>query len=408
MRKYIQLLYSIKNASRRRLGALIFASVLLLSFGIPAGSASAQVSGPVSSTGTVNSTSTSTNTNIVLNNVQSTSGAASSSNQITLSNFNANTGNNRLLLVGVSANNNSVTSITFGEIPLIRAVSTFHNNDAEFWYLVNPSGTANITVTMTGPTDAVVGAYGFSGTDQENPIATTATNYTTVNSSPTISLNTKYPNDWVLDLPSIYGGVTLGAHTCTQEWNDQVPNAITGASSSIEITFPAVVTCNWVASGSGDLWDDAAVELKSYGSSIFDITDGLSTNPTQPNAVTKSVGITVYAHRIPAPYWAPCFATTCSAGTGPGATMYFELYDSSGNIVKSGYADENGYTFLGLNPLVTYYVYPDDCDNCHGSSHDVVFQYWGDNYSAERPRAATVGTSLDAWYSCTNNCAGGP
>src|SRR6185312_6140944 len=68
---------------------------------------------------------------IVLNNVQSTSGTTSS-NQITLSNFNVGTGNDRLLLVGVSANDNNVGTITFGGIPLTRATGSFSNNDAEF------------------------------------------------------------------------------------------------------------------------------------------------------------------------------------------------------------------------------------------------------------------------------------
>ena len=123
-------------------------------------------------------------------------------------------------------------------------------------------------------------------------------------------------------------------------------------------------------------------------------------------AIPNASGITVYAHRIPAGYWAPCFATSCSAGTGPGAKMTVALLDSSGNVLQSGLTDENGYTFTGLSSGATYYVYPEDCDSCHISSHDVVFQYWGDNHSTGRPRAAAVGASLDAWYSCTNGCAG--
>jgi hypothetical protein len=199
---------------------------------------------------------------IVLNSIQSTSGTAS--NQITISNFNAGTGSNRLLVVGTSANNNNVTSVTFGGIPLTRAVSSFFNNDAEFWYLTNPSGTGDIITTMNGPTSVVVGAYSFSGVDQTNPIANTATNHNTSSSSPSISITTQNPNDLVLDLPSIWGGVTLGLPTCTQEWNTNIPSAITGASSSASISSPGSVTCGWTAS-SGDMWDDAAVEIKSSG-----------------------------------------------------------------------------------------------------------------------------------------------
>jgi len=131
-----------------------------------------------------------------------------------------------------------------------------------------------------------------------------------------------------------------------------------------------------------------------------------TTTNTTGTSSTGSGGITVYASRISAGYWAPCFATTCSAGTGPGASMFFVLYDSSMNAVQTGFANENGYTFTGLTAGATYYVYPADCDLCHGSTHDVLFQYWGDNTSTIRPMAVTVGQSLDAWFSCTNGCGG--
>ena len=137
-----------------------------------------------------------------------------------------------------------------------------------------------------------------------------------------------------------------------------------------------------------------------------------STSVTTTSTSAGSTGVTVYAHRIPASYWDPCFATTCTnpyascdaSCTGPGVTMYFEVYDSAGNFIEGGFANENGFTFTGLVPGVTYYVYPDDCNMCHGSVHDVVFQHWSDG-STVRPIAVAPGQSLDAWYSCTNSCA---
>ncbi len=144
---------------------------------------------------------------------------------------------------------------------------------------------------------------------------------------------------------------------------------------------------------------------------VNSVGESVSSNEASATPTTSNTGeITVYAHRIPATYWDPCFATSCSAGTGPGVAMYFELWaDPAGNtVLQSGYADENGYSFTGLSPNTTYYVYPSDCDNCHGAPHNVVFEYWGDNHGNERPRAVTMGANLDAWYSCTNGCAGGP
>ena len=219
-------------------------------------------------TTTIASTTTGTGSSaaLLLNGMQSTSGSVSSAPyQITLPNFNAGTGSSRLLLVGVEANNNNAISVTFGGVQLSKSVQSFYNNDAEFWYLVSPSGTGNIVVTLAGPTSAVVGAYSFSGVDQANPIPSTAIGHNTSPNSPAISIATKYPNSWVIDSPSIWGGVTLGGPTCAQEWNVNVPNAITGASSSRVRASPGSVTCSWTASGGGELWDNVAIEVKASG-----------------------------------------------------------------------------------------------------------------------------------------------
>ena len=212
------------------------------------------------------STTTSTTDSIVINSIQTTSGTVSTAPyKLTLANFNAGTGSNTLLVVGVDANNNNVASVTFGGTQLTQATASFANNDAEFWYLTNPSGTGNIVVTMAGSTSAVVGAYSISGVDLTNPIPTKAAHHSTVSGSPTISITTQYPNSLVLDLPSIYGGVTLGSPTGTQNWDLNIANEITGASSSMVQATAGTATLGWTASGAGDMWDDAAIEIKASG-----------------------------------------------------------------------------------------------------------------------------------------------
>ncbi len=175
-----------------------------------------------------------------------------------------------------------------------------------------------------------------------------------------------------------------------------------------------------------------AVEVQGYGNYYFQYWSGTnSVNTPAPVSISSSTtltavlcsgpcsdastapspagGITVYANRIPASYWAPCFATVCSAGTGPGASMYFVLEDASGNVLQSGFANEWGLTFTGLTPGVTYYVIAENCNLCHGSTHDVVFNYWtggtlGTTQSTADPIAVTSGSVVEAWYSCTNGC----
>ncbi len=94
--------------------------------------------------------------------------------------------------------------------------------------------------------------------------------------------------------------------------------------------------------------------------------------------------ITVYAHRVPASYWSPCFATVCAAGTGPRATMYFASTAREACLIRDGFSNEDGYTFPGLTSGATYILRADDCDSCHGSTHDVIFDHWGDG-NADRP-----------------------
>lgn len=238
----------------------------------------------INSVGSSIPSSTAVATSIVLNNAQSTSGTVTSlPYSITLANFNSGTGNNRLLVVGVSANNNNVASITFNKVPLTMTASSFYNNDAEFWYLTNPSGTGDIVVTMTNSTSAVVGAYSFSGVDLTNPISTIVANHNNATGSPSISLMASYPTSLVLDLPSISGWHTLSNPVCTPQWNVNMPNTITGASSSTITSSPGQITCSWIASGGGDLWDDVAIEVKALGST------SKGTSPDSPTGLKANV-----------------------------------------------------------------------------------------------------------------------
>ncbi len=233
---------------------------------------------------------------ITLNSVSSNSSKLTASPfQITLASFNAGTGSNRLLVVGIEANNQSVSSVTFGGVALSQATGSFHNDYTAFWSLKNPNGTAKIVVTMGGSTGVVIGAYAFSGVDQTNPIPTTATFYRS-SGNPTISLNTLYANSVVLDSPAIWGGVTLGSPTCTKQWNATVTtNQVSGASSNKTQTTPGAVTCGWTASGTGNGWDDSAIEVKASGAASATTPIVLnSKSTTAGNGVSSPFKITMY------------------------------------------------------------------------------------------------------------------
>jgi hypothetical protein len=176
------------------------------------------------------------------------------------------------------------------------------------------------------------------------------------------------------------------ATTIGQSYEVQAGNG-TGSGGSCTFSF-------WVANSTSDL------------PITFTATSSNQTLPAAYNCNNGgSTSITVYAHRIPAGYWAACFATVCAAGTGPGASMYFALINAGGTVVATGFANENGLTFTGLVAGATYYLQADDCDGCHGSTHDVLFNHWGNN-DATDPIAIVAGSSIDAWYNCTNGCGG--
>jgi hypothetical protein len=207
------------------------------------------------------------------------------------------------------------------------------------------------------------------------------------------------------------GGSLTGMYIELTQGSATVGTGFTPTSFSVTAGQTYTVTAESYTNAYFNEWSDGVCSSSrsvTATSSQIALTAVYTTTQQSCGSTGSSSGITVTANRIPASYWAPCFALVCSAGTGPGATMYFVLYDASGSIVATGFADENGYTFTGLTSGATYYVYPADCDMCHGANHDVVFQYWNGNPSmTTRPLAVTVGETVNAWYSCTNNCAGG-
>ena len=135
---------------------------------------------------------------IILDNSKSIT--STGTNSITLSGFTVNPGNNRLLVVGVGSLG-TVSSITFGGTPLIKANATANGGvDSELWYLTNPSsGTKSIVVTMSGSVNTVVGAYSFFGVDQTTPIAEGNKNNLAAVTSISTAFSTTYTNSWIVD-----------------------------------------------------------------------------------------------------------------------------------------------------------------------------------------------------------------
>lgn len=167
--------------------------------------------------------------------------------------------------------------------------------------------------------------------------------------------------------------------------------AISGEAYTISVSDSGSIQfVRWLDTGDTSRTRTAAVTSGATFTAMYDAGPPSYPPPPQPPAASDPNGITVYAYRIPSWHWGSTFASA-------NANMYFVLYNSTGALIQNGFADENGYTFGGLESGATYYVYPTDCDGCHGGHHDVVFRHWEDS-STERPRGVVPGTSVGANY----------
>ncbi len=76
--------------------------------------------------------------------------------------------------------------------------------------------------------------------------------------------------------------------------------------------------------------------------------------------------------------------------------MFTAVYVIKGNLVKAGYADEQGFTVNGLEKKL-YFVYPADCNNCGKSKDGIMFEQWEDG-SKDRPRLVPADSKVTASY----------
>ncbi len=199
------------------------------------------------------------------------------SNAITVTNT-TGTGANRLMLVGLSWNANTlartISSVTFTpnggsalgltEVKTQQPGTTAYRYAAIYSLLNPPSGlTGTVTATFSGSVTngIVVGVANFAGVDQTTPLGTPAGAGTT-NTAPSVTLTGLNGNELVFDTVFLGGNpapaLTAGANQ-TQRWNDSISNA--GGAASTEQATAASVTMSWSAASSGP-WAIVAVPVK--------------------------------------------------------------------------------------------------------------------------------------------------
>jgi uncharacterized repeat protein (TIGR01451 family) len=173
------------------------------------------------------------------------------------------TGNQRLLVVAVTIRNgiNLASGVTYGGTALTSLGST-QNSDGlvhvQMYYLKNPpSGTANVTVSLLGLTNAAAGAMSFSGVDPINTFGAissdSSTGTGTTDPSTTVASAT---NNLVIDavaLEGSAGALTVGGGQ-TQRWTATTGGAATNirgvgsteaGAASVTMSWTKANTAKW-------------------------------------------------------------------------------------------------------------------------------------------------------------------
>jgi len=183
-------------------------------------------------------------------------------------NHTTGTGENRLMLVGVSWNSGSkartISSVTFTpsggtatNLTAVRTqqVGTQYSYAAIYSLLDPPSGqTGTVTVTFSGSVNSgiIAGVANFMGVDQTTPLGSSDGAYATNSTTPSVTLTGLNGNELVFDTVFL-GGNPAPALTVdpsqTQLWNTNISNA-RGAASTEQATTNSV-TMSWSAASSG-------------------------------------------------------------------------------------------------------------------------------------------------------------
>jgi prepilin-type N-terminal cleavage/methylation domain-containing protein len=159
------------------------------------------------------------------------SGTADGTDGITILNYTVS-GSNRLMLVGVSINNDSnetVTSVTYNGTDLTKVDDITNSDDArvEIWSLVAPdTGEHNVVITFSAALEqeAVAGVVTFNGVDQTTPLGTFASAQADDSTPATVSIPS--------DLGELVFGVVSAEYDAVTASSGQTEHWNTGFSST--------------------------------------------------------------------------------------------------------------------------------------------------------------------------------
>jgi cellulose synthase/poly-beta-1,6-N-acetylglucosamine synthase-like glycosyltransferase len=231
-------------------------------------------------------------------------GTTTGGSSITISHT-VSSGSSRLMLVGVSINNDSyetVSSVTWKGTESLSLVGAIANDDdarVEIWSRVAPSaGTGNVVISFSGALQqgAVAGVTTFTGVNQSTPLGT-FTPATGNNSSPA-----------TVDVPSAAGELVFGV-VCTEyepvttdpsqteRWNLRLTGTVgeTNGAASTEAGAAPSVTTSWTLDPSYNHWAVGGVSIKPAAGSVNITASVYHTKPdgSDPQLIVSSSSTTI-------------------------------------------------------------------------------------------------------------------
>jgi len=198
------------------------------------------------------------------------SGTTSGGSSITISHT-TGSGSDRLMLVGVSVNNDNfetVTGVTYNGTENLTLVGseagTADGDDArvEIWSLVAPStGTHDVVITFSAALlqEAAAGVMTFTNVDQTTPLGTFASNAGDDSTPATVNIPSA-SGELVFGLVSSeYDSLTASSGQ-TEQWNRSVGSTYAAGGTTVATSSP--VTMSWNLSTSTNHWAIGGVSIK--------------------------------------------------------------------------------------------------------------------------------------------------
>jgi hypothetical protein len=266
-------------------------------------------------------------------------------------------GENRLLLVGVSWNSGSnerdITSVIFNDGTTDYPLSEVFNQQASanprnaaIYSLLNPpsgeAGTVTVTFDDAVSNGIVAGAVNFAGVDQTTPLGTAAGADGSSSDAPTVTLTGLNGDELVFD--TVFQGGSDDSQTLTpgadqtEQWTGFAGN--TRGSASTEEATGSEVTMSWTAASSS-IWAIAAVPINpAPAGTTYELTMASDGNGTTDPAI----GVHTYAEN-----------TVVSLSATPNSGYVFDSWTGDADCADGSVtmdADKScTATFVGAPPV---------------------------------------------------------